>query len=539
MLSYKSRAVWQWTWKGVMIAAGVSLVSPSFAATDIPLTVTMSEAVTVTGTPRVAVDVGGQTRYATYTSGSTTSALTFTLSPTLGDLDLDGIAVSSPIDLNGGTIKDAAGNNATLTFAPPDTSGIKVNYPSLSMDFVADADGRFTLSGTVYNDFTSFLTAAGGSFSRASTATYIDSAGVMQTAAANAARFDYDPQTLAPKGLLIEEARTNYVRNGQAQGGGVGVSPTNWAISAGTGATAQIIAVGAEYGMNYIDVQVNGTPSMSPNLTVLFDTATSTPSVLGNVWTVSAAFKRIGGDFTNVISCTLRVFEINSGGGYLTTGVGSDISSMPTSGAPQRYSYSYTPSNASLAYVRPTFACSGSGAPVSYTVRIYAPQLEKAKYATSYIPTTSGTLSRTVDSLIVPTGAWFNATEGSLFLQADTYSSGATAQAQGIAIHAVGNNGYLFYKQGSSSGLYSFAGTVNASLGNVSANSTFKTSLSYNATTARGALNNVLSSSFTPASVVTPTRLDNGQAGQWNGHISKFRYYPLMPTPTQLQALTQ
>jgi hypothetical protein len=44
-----------------------------------------------------------------------------------GDLDTDGIAVASPIDLNGGTITDVPGNDAVLTFTPPDTSGVLVD----------------------------------------------------------------------------------------------------------------------------------------------------------------------------------------------------------------------------------------------------------------------------------------------------------------------------------------------------------------------------------------------------------------------------
>src|SRR3989338_10861046 len=91
--------------------------TPAFAATSIPFTINMSQAVNVTGTPRIAIDVGGVARYATYTSGSGTSALTFTHTMVAGDVDLDGITLTPTIDLNGGTIKDLAGNDLSpLTF---------------------------------------------------------------------------------------------------------------------------------------------------------------------------------------------------------------------------------------------------------------------------------------------------------------------------------------------------------------------------------------------------------------------------------------
>ena len=49
------------------------------------------------------------------------------------------------------------------------------------------------------------------SFTRSSTATYVDEDGIVKTAEANQARFMYDPDTGESLGLLIEEARTNYL----------------------------------------------------------------------------------------------------------------------------------------------------------------------------------------------------------------------------------------------------------------------------------------------------------------------------------------
>ena len=50
-------------------------------------------------------------------------------------------------------------------------------------------------------------------FTRASTAMYFDASGVMQTAATNAPRWDYDPITHALNGLLLEQGSTNLLLN--------------------------------------------------------------------------------------------------------------------------------------------------------------------------------------------------------------------------------------------------------------------------------------------------------------------------------------
>ena len=50
-------------------------------------------------------------------------------------------------------------------------------------------------------------------FTRASNATYIDSAGTLQTAAVDVPRFDHNPTTGESLGLLVEEQRTNLLLN--------------------------------------------------------------------------------------------------------------------------------------------------------------------------------------------------------------------------------------------------------------------------------------------------------------------------------------
>ncbi|MDO6744886.1 T9SS type A sorting domain-containing protein [Tenacibaculum soleae] len=86
----------------------------------IAITTTFSEAVTVTGTPQITIETGATDRTVNYISGSGSTVLTFAYAVQAGDIsaDLDYVATNSLI-LNSGTIKDAAGNNATLTLATP------------------------------------------------------------------------------------------------------------------------------------------------------------------------------------------------------------------------------------------------------------------------------------------------------------------------------------------------------------------------------------------------------------------------------------
>ena len=95
---------------------------------EIQVGLTFSEAVTVTGAPQLTLDVGGQSRTAEYSEGSTTTQLLFTYTVASGDEDTDGIAVvANSLALNNGGAIRAGGTNATLTHAALQANGHKVD----------------------------------------------------------------------------------------------------------------------------------------------------------------------------------------------------------------------------------------------------------------------------------------------------------------------------------------------------------------------------------------------------------------------------
>jgi hypothetical protein len=87
-----------------------------------------SSAVTVGttgGTPRLAVQIGSATRFATYTSGSPGDQLFFGYEVQAGDTGAVTVTATS-LDLNGGTIMNS-GVNSNLTFTPPTVTNTTVD----------------------------------------------------------------------------------------------------------------------------------------------------------------------------------------------------------------------------------------------------------------------------------------------------------------------------------------------------------------------------------------------------------------------------
>ncbi|SDM00491.1 DUF4347 domain-containing protein, partial [Pseudomonas indica] len=102
------------------------------AGQNLDFTVNFNETIIVDtsgGTPRIAVtlDTGG-TVFAEYVAGSGSSALVFRLTVASGQLDSNGITLGGSIQANGGTLRDAVGNDATITLnSVGSTSGVLVD----------------------------------------------------------------------------------------------------------------------------------------------------------------------------------------------------------------------------------------------------------------------------------------------------------------------------------------------------------------------------------------------------------------------------
>ena len=91
------------------------------------LSVVFSAEVTVSGTPQLALDIGGETRHADYESGTGTNLLLFSYIVAEGDEDTDGIGVpANSLALNGGTIT-AGGLAAKLTHGTYSFSAVLVD----------------------------------------------------------------------------------------------------------------------------------------------------------------------------------------------------------------------------------------------------------------------------------------------------------------------------------------------------------------------------------------------------------------------------
>jgi hypothetical protein len=271
-------------------------------------------------------------------------------------------------------------------------------------------------SGLVQKNFADIVT-----FTRASTATYFNSAGTLTSAAVDEARFDYNPSTLAAQGLLIEESRTNSIRNNTMVGavaGTPGTLPTNWTIlGIGLGTlTQQVVGTGTTNGIDYIDYRVSGTTSTT-GFTLSFEQAAQIVAVNGQTWASSAWASLIGGSTTNINALNLAIDGRTAAGAFV--GVVNGLNLLGVTPTLTRYTSTGTIANASVERVVLGIAFGfASGVAIDITLRIGLPQLELGAFATSVIPTTTTALTRSADVASVNTlSPWYNASAGTIYAE--------------------------------------------------------------------------------------------------------------------------
>ena len=118
--------------------------------------ISFDESVSVTGIPRISLDVGGTTKYATFISGNATATsgtiLTFRYTVEAGLVDSNGIIVTNSVDLNGGSIvdTDADGSGADLSnISFASTVAVLVDGTAPSITAVSISNSAHKVSDTV------------------------------------------------------------------------------------------------------------------------------------------------------------------------------------------------------------------------------------------------------------------------------------------------------------------------------------------------------------------------------------------------------
>ncbi len=147
------------------------------AGNNLDFTLNVSENLTLNtggGVPRIALTLGSTTRYANYISGSGTASLVFRYVVQSGDEDTDGVTVAAAVDSNGGTLKDAAGNDLVTTLnAVGDTSAIlvdtvapaghSVTFDDSTLNAAEAASASFTfIAAEVGTDYSYTISSTGG-----------------------------------------------------------------------------------------------------------------------------------------------------------------------------------------------------------------------------------------------------------------------------------------------------------------------------------------------------------------------------------------
>jgi len=250
----------------------------------------------------------------------------------------------------------------------------------------------------------------------------------------SAPRFDHNPTTGESLGLLVEEQRTNSIRNNTMVGavaGTPGTLPTNWGESL-TGLSRQVVEVGTQNGIDYIDFRFFGTTAGTQFISRWDGIAV--PVANGQTWTLSAWISLISGTLPSgnvVLSANLYT----SGSSYIGDTTLGQI--KPLIGATlSRLSGTATINAATAALARPyIYFLAANGEAVDFTLRIGMPQFEQGAFATSVIPTTTSAVTRSADVASI-TGSNFGVSRTNLLLRSEEFDNASWTKGSSVSVSA-------------------------------------------------------------------------------------------------------
>ena len=361
-------------------------------------------------------------------------------------------------------------------------------------------------------------------FTRGSTATYVGSDGLIKTAASGEARFDHDPVTGESLGLLVEESRTNsflYSESFNVYWDTSGTIQPN--ASSAPDNTSSATLVTPLSGTFFVRKAPSGTGTATSSVFVKDAGAGSCAVAMGS----SSA-----GYLINVNLVTGEFISGRSyGGGTL---VGYTI--QPVSGGWYRISVAATASSRGINILR------ADGTTPTQGIYVWGAVLELgALFPTSYIPTTSSTVTRSADVASM-TGtnfsSWYNQSEGSFSLTAPTLKRTSANQRVVSTTSSSPTEGVQFWNSSGTATRYRIykAGSLEV---NISTSTYEGANWGWVYKTNDAALfkNGALLASDTSCAMPTAaTSLSIGNNGL--KHISRLIYWPYRLTDAQLEALT-
>jgi hypothetical protein len=228
----------------------------------------------------------------------------------------------------------------------------------------------------------------------------VNRAGVLNQVASGVPATDFAGGVL--RGTTVEPSSRNEIRNNTMQGavvGSPGTLPTNWAETL-SGLTRQVVGLGVENGIDYIDLRFSGTANAT-TCVVWLEGFTQILASNGQTWSSSIFCKRIS-EPSPPNSYRLRIDERTSAGANVLTD--SLLLTIPTDVLSR---FSFTKTFVGGGTVERTIPALQHGLTVGnsydFTIRIGLPQMELGSVATSVIKTTGSAQTRNAD-VITKTG---------------------------------------------------------------------------------------------------------------------------------------